>query len=498
MLIVLLCSLQIAFSLLVCAVATRFAERIDSKFLRRLTLAVAVVPLLAFHLLLAWKACVVRFDLGVEHAPWTHAIGVAVAHALGVAWILRARPFGANSTTQLAVAALIAASLETGLVWNLDLRFRLNLLEARVEAGRIAYEVGAKANASSANAGPIYTRIAASLFEGQDEVQLSKWRDALGEKAELDASDPELRAVLARCAAALDETRSATRITTCRFEPRDLNAPGGVVAAPPIFPLLSLAQLLQLEARVRLADRDVRGALEDVRALYRFTRHLADTRGTGPLMVTAAIARETHATLAHVLSSPRVVAGDLEGLEGLFVEFAPLGPDMVASEKAYGMSMLSMLADEDTSFTDSNALLEFPYFLSSGLEEIAGYRAVLDEQMELARGPLDALRRAEDDPARLERTHARGLIARVVAPHLAGRLIALRLADARNLLSRAALAAARLRFERGELPSASAELGPPFDEVQLTRDDDGLLFELADPSAFKDPPTLRLRPVSKS
>ncbi len=473
----LLIALQLAFSMLLAAAGAAYSAR-SSKRALGLSLLVAAVALPgAFHGLLVWKALSLRFELGVEHAPWPAALGLFLAHAAVLPWVLTVARRRALSPVPLASAAALALALACGLYWNLELRARVILLSARVEAGRIAYRVAPGRVDPAENAAPLYEEHVAELFEGPAALHPGPWRDVLRGEAELTADDPELRALLDRAGPALARARETSRLPRCSFE----TGAGGdyeVVRIPSVLPLYSLAEVLALEARVRAQDGGAADALEDVEAIYRIAEHLAQTPLPTLLMTAGAVRELGDRTLVHILSAPELDAGDLSAFvlhrASSLVESAP---DMIALEEAYGLGMISSMADAGP--------LE-PYFVLRAEAELAGYRATMAELADRARRLGDA---KDAEPGRAPAT--RGLLAGLLAPK-ASLLPALVRSDAQGELVRAALAAAHVRSARGTWPRGTDELGVGFERVLLEGDGAFVRITLAEPGTLEPAPELRL------
>lgn len=473
--------LQLAFALLMFAAALAWGRRRSSS-LRRSAVALALLPLLALHGLLAWKALALRFDVGVLHAPWVAATALLGLHLIGAAllWLRDRRGTGPGSWSAgpLLLCALVALALDLSTLWNLELRARLRASSLRLEAGRIAWRESPPRPADHANAAPIHLR-ASQVFDGREPVELVAWRPALRDMAVLDTVDPALRSTLAGLADELASTREAARLSACWFEPKPgeprLGDVEDMVSVPPIAPLLALGDALALEARVRAADGDGAGALEDVDALFALATHLAQT----PVLITTlgavAIRDVGVTTLAHVLSEDSLEQAELEHFELRGDRsLAALVPRALAMEEAYGLSMLGLVAQGDTALTDLGDW-KLPERLDVELynvflldADVAGYRETMGELQARAREPLaEFLEAPSIDQAQVR---SRGVLATLFVPNLRSTLLAMHRSDARLELARLALAAARYRSRTGRYPTSLTELPASSQAVDLEGD----------------------------
>lgn len=464
----LLTALQLAFSLLFTATGAAWSARWGRRAPGRSMRAAAVLLPAAFHGYLAWKALDLRFGLGVEHAPWVAALALLLAHAALVPWILVRAGRGELPGSQLALAALLALALECGLLWNLELRSRTHLLEARLAAGRIAYRLAPGHVDRAENAAPLYASVVAELFDGPQAVDPRPWSEALREGTELPADDARLRALLEQAAPALERAREASRLAHCSFED-GAGEDYELVRIPRVLPLYELALALALEGRVRAQSGDAAGALADAGTLYRIAEHLAQTPLVVLLLTASAVRELGDRVLVRALSVPDLDAAELAAsAPRRGNSLADRWPDMVALEEACGLGLASSMAEARQEL----------YLILRVERELAGYRAAMAE---LARRPTA--------PAGGRRPPRRqGLLAGLLTPPLDRAFDTLSHSDTQGLLVPAALAATRLRAERGAWPREVGELGPGFEGVRLEGDGEGVRITLTDPGGLERPP----------
>jgi hypothetical protein len=499
----LLATVHLAFSLLLLAAALAWGAT-RPPVARRIAVALALAPLLAFHGLLLWKTAFLRFDVGVLHSPWRLATALLLLHLVGAALLLaRARRepgAGAWPAGTLALAALFALALDATTLWNLELAARLRLGDLRVEAGRIAWRESPPRPEDEENAALRYQR-AAELLEADEELG-RELRVVLGEQAALDLDDPALRAVLLRLAPALEALRAGARLEACWFEPEP-QFPGAdeLVGVPRILPLMQLADALALQARVRAADGDLAGALEDVEGLLALSDHLARTPVLISLMGACRVRDLAVGALAHALVAEEVGPSSLEDLA------LPVGPVLVAGtaralamEEAYGLSMVGLLARGDVGLGDGgwrplsrlDAALYKVFLLE---DDVAGYRLSARELQQLARAPLAEVLAAPEPEAREIR--GRGLLASLLVTNVRRMVLMAHLSDARVELGRLALEATRYRLEHGAYPTSLDELEVDAPGVELEGDGSWVRFLRPDLSDDDRPLDLRLPPAKE-
>ena len=493
-----------ALAFAACAAMARDAR---GAWARRSWCALGVAPFLLFHLYLAVLACVVRFDLGAHSAPWVPAFALLALHVLAVAWIWKrvvgAEPASTVRALPLAFGALVTLVLTTATLSNLELRGRLVAATLSIEAGRLSYSAGAPHVDVADNAAPIYERHIQTL--GHDEqYDLDDWsKYASGEEVAperpFDPNDPVLRARLESWAPILADVRMASRLPHCRFEePKDAYTS----RVPSAIPLLDMTRALTLEARMRAARGDVRGAFEDLAASARIAGHVSETPSMMTSMLASVMLDATFRAVVNVLGTESITIEDMTPLEPwIGFSVADALERALTMERAFGLGILG-----EAFGGASEASAEF---LGTGFQhdlyravmfegEVASYRALTAEFEAVALRPLEELSRfeksAEDDYGHRVRTA--GLLPRLMVWGRVERLITLHATDARNALVRLAVAAKLHQLEHGRLPTSAAELGGV--PATVVVEGDGTFVLLRDTrTAFEKPVEVRLPPFAK-
>jgi hypothetical protein len=258
---------------------------------------------------------------------------LTTAYTLGTGWLLvrglrRGASQGSIRATdwprgRLAVALLVAVALHLMTFWNLDLAARQQLAALRTEAGALALSVAPPRLPDRDNAAIIYQEAFEAMgrndasYEGWQWEQ--QWQDAWkekwttwqeAEKIGFDLRDPELRRFLKRQSSALALLRQAAAKPGCSFE-RDYGRPSVAMLVPELYLLRTAARLLALDAICRASDKDYRGAIEDVNAMFRVAEHVS----SDPLLISQLVAMGVDGsaidTLRHILASGRLPPEDL-------------------------------------------------------------------------------------------------------------------------------------------------------------------------------------------
>jgi hypothetical protein len=284
---------------------------------------VALAPL-AIDAASASFAAVLHFRNMASGILFSALVMLTVAYGLGAVGVLvyglrrqpEAAPVRAGTWPRgrLAVALLVAVALHLMTFWNMDLAARQQLAALRTEAGALALSVAPPRLPDRDNAAVVYHQAFEAMgdpFGGQWE---KPWQDAwyaqwtnwqVAEKIGFDPHDPELRRFLKRQSSALALVRQAAAKPGCTFD-RDYGRPSFSMRLPEISPLDTAAHVLALDAICRADDKDYRGAIEDVIAMFCIAEHI----GADPVLVSQGHSTRVEAltinTLRHLLSSGRV------------------------------------------------------------------------------------------------------------------------------------------------------------------------------------------------
>jgi len=337
----------------------------------------------------------------------------------------------------------------------------------------------------------------AAIVAPDDGVSVDDWADALGADETLDPRDPKLVQALAGWSSAIEAARAATKLPYCRFEAANAEE---IVPVPRVFPLIGLTHAFALEARVRAANGDVHGALEDVRALFALARHLVGT----PVFISVAMAGVTQElgldTLAHVLAGGNVSVDELAAfpfepivLSGELVQRA------LRLEQAFGFGMIGLAGREGSIRPSDAGPFAGPVgVLYTGLlleDEVRGYRDVMEEFQAHAKLSVTELAKVVDRESLARRVRSRGVLATLLTPNVDDRLMAFHRFDARTKLARIALRAATVRAQQGAWPTAA---NFRVDEPNVVLEGDGTFLLLRDTTpGFESAPELRVPPSGK-
>lgn len=463
--------------------------------------ALAILPLLTLHGVLAWQAAVLRVEHGVLHAPWRFAVSLFTLHLVAsIGLFFWARTGGALfgwSRGRLAFGAFIAAAFSVTTLRMLDLEARLSLAGLRSEAGRIAFELVPAAPDAALDAAPIYERAGAELFEGEHALDLTDVAAMLSGEVAFDAENFEVQKALERGRPRLDEVRVASRLPYCRGIPKD---PDEVVTVPRVAPWFGLNRLLCLDARMRAAQGDVAGAIDDCEAAERMSVQLARMPALISLLAGSAVRTETLPTLLHVASLEGIRDEDLVRLDAcLEASLAALCPGAIRMDEAYVLAMLGSAIAEGR--TSSIGLPDgLPSWLTPPLygpfllrEDLDGYRKVMQAaraESELSFEELARLSEDGDTAAAEARSH--GVLASYAAPNVRRVVLQVQQNDARVRLARLALRAERERRTAGSYPTQTGAWSVGPDEVRVEGDGRSLRILRENPSDAKKPLEVRL------
>ena len=499
--------LYVTFALAATAAGWSLAARHSSGVGRRVLIVLVALALLVPTLDFAWMGLSMHFGVGIGHAPWLLAIVALVAHGGGLLALRRRANAAAGwPLATLCTLAGVSLALDATVLWNLDLRARLQVSELRFEAGRMAYELLREEVDGAENAAPVYTRVGAALFDGEDSVSLTTWSNPMMAGERYDAQDPELLAALARCAPGLAEVRAASRLPLCRFGAGPMNLWAPDAEAPwndgHVLHVIGLSQGLGLEGSSRARGGDLDGALENVEALLAMSEQVLQTPLLFHLIIAGLQRSLASRLLAEVLSAPGLRAEQLERLTAaLPPAVMPRAGDALAMEQAWGLSVLGQFSEagfgelgefELPGYSPTQKAVMSAFFVTP---EIAGYRAAMAEQIALASGSLAELQaeNARPDAELRELAARRGLMAVLVVGKFARVLIGVQRADAQVELARAALAAAAVQLESGAYPASPGELG--LQGVRIELDGSVLTLTDSDPAWGGDAPSLRIGAV---
>jgi hypothetical protein len=284
---------------------------------------------------------------------------------------------------RLVLALAGTAILSAITLTNMDLAMKVQLAEARAEAGALLLAINLPPIDDKDNAALIYEEAFAALTpierlpprwkQIMETWKKKEWQqsrshiwDIKGSPLELfDWRDKELQRYLHSQDQALTLLRKAASKSDCRFPQRDpLDFFDGTRRRyAPESQMSQASQLLALDARIQAAAGDTHTAVEDIAAILGIARHTSD----------ADVEKEGWETLCAVLylSSPKPEElSRLPGSEGK--PYLRLWPKAQAS---YALRTLSMQSPEWASYWFWDLTREVPFLHRRGQPMPPGYEA---------------------------------------------------------------------------------------------------------------------------
>ena len=524
----------LVLALLLAATLLSCAARLRSRGRRAFWSAGAVLlPLLGFATLTAVGG-VLQFEVRATAVLFWPLLAISLVHAVGGIWLLR-RALRVQDVTggvleagpearlwsrgKLAVATTVAAVLALITFWSLDLAQLQRLAVLRAEVGTLALSALPARVPARENAALVYERAFDAMLEepppsGSTEGAW-QWRKAKGwderfaawawpeaEEAAKDgaegggpgdskegnaagegfeANDQGLRKFLETQAAAVALFLEGASRPECSFE-HDYIWPSFSMLLPELFEARTASAVLILDARVRAADGDIRGALERLNAVLRLGDHVGRDPTIINVLAGVALERTAFTWIPRILAP---VAVDEEALGAI-----RLPEDSVSCKKRLRQALrmeeafcLATLCDVAEAFClatiygvakvhqeiSPSAISEscvWPHPLGSLYrvfllrEDIAAYRSSIGSYQDLVLLPYpESKEKAEAVEARWH-GGTRGLLAQLVVPGLIGTLRFAPEADARRACLRAYVAALRHRARTGSCPETLDALVP--------------------------------------
>ncbi len=270
--------------------------------IRRAWLRVGLIGLLmlivvAFHVGLAAVMVVARGALRLD-VPVVAPVALAVVVAVGLlvlAVVLHRRDRAGKAMRPGRTAAVVAVVLGLYVMtfWNLDLAMRDELNTARLEAGAMMLAAAPAHVPDRDNAALVYAR-AIQLMQPDTEWpegwNTGRWESDLKDRANPSLpDDPQLRALLTQKQPALELFHRGAQLPGY-YIGHPWHTPSIDWLLPHLVPMRSAARLLDMDARVRLIDGDVDGAVRNVNTMLRISRHLAEE----PLLISTLVAVAVH------------------------------------------------------------------------------------------------------------------------------------------------------------------------------------------------------------
>jgi hypothetical protein len=474
---------SLAAAWLLAALVTACGARSPSRLRQVVTTNLAAVLLLVGPGVFVWGVGVLAAQGVVLRGTFIYFLSWVVALVVGVILTLdrglrRTGEDGAPAARawprgRLAIGFGVAAVLAGITLSNMDLAMKVQLAAVRAESGARVLALMPPRVADHDNAAPLYQEAFAALTP---ENQLrTPWRQKarawLDAEASFDLQDRDLAKFLQSQERGLALLRRASALPGCSFE-RDYFLDLGL-ALPEMEQFRRGAGLLGLDARVKAARGDVRGALDDVAALFRMARHVNEPILVC-LVVSAAIDRRAVAALEDVLAGQaakpedlaRVAPGEVSYGRAVQrcvqMEEAGLGvPTMIATVSSANRSKTWVEAEGQVPAWASAILASPLYRVFFFSDDLANYRRNMKVAHDLAGRPSPAARAGWIDLERSIRSNrSGGILAGLIVP-AAGRCAELAArTDALHGLARLAIAAEVYRARAGQWPARLEDLTP--------------------------------------
>ena len=215
--------------------------------------------------------------------------------------------------SKLVIAISVVAALNLITYSNIDLSSRLQLEALRGEAGALALSVAPPRIPDRDNAAIVYEQAFEGLLpmksQGKSlQEKLEQWTNP-GETG-LDVKDPDLRQFLQDNAGRIALLHKAAAKPGCYFE-RDYHWPTIYMLLPEISPMRKAAKLLALDARVKAADGDMRGALQNINSMFAISQHIGAEPLLIVMLVSSSVEKIAANTLQDVLANRNLSSEDL-------------------------------------------------------------------------------------------------------------------------------------------------------------------------------------------
>jgi len=480
----------------VCTVAISWAL-LRGPWLGAAAVLIALAPLVVYAAL-ASVAAVLHFRNVASGALFPAMVMLTVVYGFGAAWVLvhglrrQTEPTLVRAGTwprgRLAVALLVAAALHLMTFWNMDLAARQQLATLRAEAGALALSVAPPRVPDRDNAAIVYQQAFEAMGRKDSphglQWEKQQWQDAWkgkwtawhdSGKPDFDLNDAELRRFLKRQGGTLSLLRRAAAKPGCSFD-RDYGRPSIWMLLPELDPLRTGARLLALDALCRASDKDYRGAMEDVNAMFRMAEHVSSDPPMVSQLVAMAVDGSAIDTLRHVLASGRVLPEDVATIhlpDG--ISYRALLRRAFRGEEALHLATFAQVGDARVGLAEianmsggeshlgSNPPMLAPLYRVFLLGDDIAAEARFAAQMDRAAGlPYDQAKEVAEQLDRDLRAQPGGILTRLLMPALGAVAEVAARAEARRGTARVGLALYAYRGRNGRLPDKLDELAPDF------------------------------------
>lgn len=369
----------------------------------------------------------------------------------------------------LGLAASVAIYIVT--IAYMDMAMRIELVNVAAEARAIALSLAPPRVPDHKNAALVYERAFEAM--GDEKAWRRKtrrwpWRI---EQADFDPAREEAQELLHENVGALRLLRRAASMPDFYFE-CDYARPSAAMRIPNLTRWRNAADLLALDARNRAAKGDMKGALQDVNAIWGIAEHLSTGPGLISVMIALAIDSVGSKALENVLAA-RLAEGDELRAVPVEPRFSLRGGLTRAwrMEEAMGLSIFVPVYEGRSRSMGRSAMLSlldvagsraWRVFLLPG--DLAAYRYRIRKVQELAAVPHWKICKKAEELDRKFAEDMGGVVTWFFCPALTGHVSIAR-AEASHRLAALALASATFKTERGAYPKELADLVPDYIEA---------------------------------
>jgi hypothetical protein len=392
---------------------------------------------------------------------------------------LRNRRAASWPVRKLNLVFVVACALSLMTFWNLDLSAKNQIGRLRARAASIVVATFPPRIPDGRNAARIYEQAFKSLGIVTEKetivwaIPVCKWLDSpQADSSTARPSDAEIREILKSNALGLKQLRRASAMQQCNFvEFFDWTDLMGALLTQ-VSSMQSAAELLATDARMRIIDGDLPGAIADINALLAMSEHI--TRDPTIMTALASISVETHAveTLKIVLANNNITASEVSSLRidplfshGRMVRWALRG------EEVTGLSGLASLDGSAYRLLNSRYLpgLLIPLYRVFLMDdEVQAHETAVRAWQELASMPYHQTREKWKTLSRRLMKRQTGFLATSTLSCISKYPERAAEGDAKHRLACLAVAITLYRIKTGALPESLDKLTPEFIEAVPT------------------------------
>jgi hypothetical protein len=417
---------------LLVALLTARSARYARRFRQWMLPLLAALPILLVASILALLTGALRFsktrDYPLPHDWFLYTLSWTLVFLVGTTVVLvrglrrtpeEAVPLASSwPPGRLALALAGALVLLAITLSNLDLAMKVQLAEARTEAGAVLLAMEPPAVPDKDNAAPLYEEAFAAITPRENlpprwKNVMKAWQDyeyqhfdrywEVGRRAgEFDWHDKDLRAFLSSQERGLTLLRRAAALPGCRFQSDHAAArlDWDQWLSPPTIHWPYGSELLRLDACIKAVDGQTQAALEDVKAILGMARHSAFAMAS-----LEKIGLDTLASILHLAPVP------VAQLRKLALDDPDYLQDVTRIEATYALLTLMVLLPEQSArwyWEWSKEFLQRKGPLPAGYDSPFWFEATVMPLWRVYVGPDDLLyiRRAFGDYLQAQRKPA--------------------------------------------------------------------------------------------